>query len=284
MEDAHELVANTVKQNNSQTFWYLAQQHNFLGMKRESLVFVIFYSVKMEDAHELVANTVKHNNKARGLAVIISNDYMDQRSQKSFLYGAIEDAEAMSNTLKYLNFAVIDRRNDTEKETKKIIKEVASYPEYPSSYDCFIVVFSGHGTGKPSIMSCDDKEVDIKEHIIDPLDSTALKNHPKLIFIDACQASGHTDHSYELPADFLIAYSTRYGYKSFENEGGGIWMQRLAVELKTCSSSVVNAIAKVNNDVKAEVGANQIAIYRNTTVNINLGKKERRVSISILLN
>ena len=217
---------------------------------------------------ELIRQTVRANGDARGLAVIISNDYMNGISNQRRLYGAIKDAEAIRKTFEHLNFAVIVRSNATKVETRSLIIGVADYEHYPKKYDCFAVVFAGHGSGKPMILSSDDEEVDLNEELLQPLDSQPLRGIPKLIFIDACRIQGDEDRPLSVPDDFLVAYSTRYGHESTENEEGGIWMQKLAAELKTSSKSVPSIVTDVNKAVRS---ASQGAQLLNTNVDIHLG-------------
>ena len=219
--------------------------------------------------NELVKETVKDNDAARGLVIIISNDYMNGVSNQRRLYGAIKDADVIRETFKYLNFAIIDRRNATKVETQSLIIAVANYEHYPKKYDCFAVVFAGHGSGKPMILSSDDKEVDLNEELLKPLDSEPLHNIPKLIFIDACRShvEGDKDNPLIVKDDFLVAYSTRYGEAANEDRAGGIWMQKLAAELKSSPKSVPAIITDVNKAVRS---AKQGAQLINTTVDIQL--------------
>ena len=218
---------------------------------------------------KLITHTIKHNGEARGLAVIITNDYMNGISNQRRLYGAIKDAEAIRKTFEHLNFAIIDRRNATKVEMKSLIIAVAEYEHYPKKYDCFAVVFAGHGSGKPMILSSDDEEVDLNEELITPLDSEPLRGIPKLIFIDACRIKieGDTDNPLIVKDDFLVAYSTRYGEVANEDKAGGIWMQKLAAELRSSHKSVPCIIAEVNKAVRS---SNQGAQLINTTVSIEL--------------
>ena len=217
---------------------------------------------------ELIRQTVRANGDARGLAVIITNDYMNGISNQRRLYGAIKDAEAMRETFKSLNFAIIDRRNATKVEMKSLIIAVADYDYYPQKYDCFAIVFAGHGSGKPMILSSDDEEVDLNEELITPLDSEPLCGIPKLIFIDACRINvDDTDNPLIVKDDFLVAYSTRYGEAANEDKAGGIWMQKLAAELRSSQKSVPCIIAEVNKAVRS---AKQGAQLINTTVSIVL--------------
>ena len=194
---------------------------------------------------ELVRQKIANNVDARGLAVIIINDYMNS---------AVKDAMAIKETFKHLNFAVITRINATKAEIKALIASVASYLHYPKTYNCFAVVLSGHGNGNSMILSAHDEKVHLNKDIFQLLDSATLKGIPKLILIDACRVEGDEDdlllvdegHSLSLPKDFLIGYSPRYGHMSTE---GSLWMQILAAKLKTMANSVQTVLKYVNREV-----------------------------------
>ena len=222
---------------------------------------------------ELIRRKIKDENNAnaRGLAVIISNDHMNGISKTTHLLGAIKDAEVMEETFKHLNFAVITIKNATKKEIKALITRVASYLHYPKTYNCFAITFSGHGSGKPMILSAHDEEVHLNIDIFQPLDSDTLMGIPKLIFIDACRVESYEDHPLSVPDNFLVAYSTRYGQMATESEESGTWMQTLAAELKTSSKSVQSVIVDVNKAVaNSQQGAQQGPQLINTTVDICL--------------
>lgn len=194
--------------------------------------------------------------------------------EQNTLFGAIADSKTMVSTFKHLNFATIDRRNSKKNEMENLIRAISLYSKYPSTYNCFAIVFSGHGSSKRKIYSNDGEEMDIESTIIEPFGDkrSAIKDFPKLVFIDACRGErtrGLSKEELPKPVNFLIAYSVRYGYVSVETDKGGIWMQRLAAAIKdNTTSSIGDVVTGVNKQVVKD--GYELPEYHNTTVDIVL--------------
>lgn len=62
---------------------------------------------------DIVTDTVLKNENARGLAIIIHNDY-ENSQQYPALPGTAKDAEAMGHAFKHLRFATIELKNGTK--------------------------------------------------------------------------------------------------------------------------------------------------------------------------
>ena len=229
---------------------------------------------------ELVKSTVLEYDNARGLAIIICNSY-EQTEEHSTLCGTFEDGRAMESTFKHLGFATITRKNATEIEMCGVVQALATYHQYPDNYNCFVVVFSGHGSSDKKIVSNDGKFVDFQEAIIDrlhPDNSPLLCSSPRIILIDACRGNQELrargppvpEHKLDLsvPNDVFVAYSTMEGHQSYERTTGGVWMQELAKELRTSSESIGDVVANVNNRMKGK--GLQVPQTWNTTVRIIL--------------
>ena len=223
----------------------------------------------------------------RGLALIITNQYLDTSKPLRF---TIRDAEAMKKTMNSLKFATITLLNVTQQDTKGIIKAIAKYKKYPPSYKCFIVVFSGHGGQNNVLFSNDLEEVDINEDILQALGSMQspkqFSNSPKIVIIDACRGSKTkvvqgaakdliTDDAQmkdvpEPPSNVLAAFSTTQDYQAFGGSDGSIWLQTLATVLESSRKSIGDTIAGANKIIRRKYGKWQDPQIRLTTVNIVL--------------
>lgn len=121
---------------------------------------------------EVLQNAVLKRSNARGLAVIMCNDYKGTKFEN--LCGTFEDGRAMESTFKYLGFATITLQNTTADKMCGIIKALATHDPYPKGYNCFVVVFSGHGDINKTIVSNDGQRVNIEEDIIQPRSSISF--------------------------------------------------------------------------------------------------------------
>ena len=228
---------------------------------------------------QLIKKAIDCNPNARGLACIISNDYFGCDGQDN-LIGAGGDSKQMEEAFSHLNFVTIVLRNARKDQMEDLIKAIALYQEYPEKFDCFGIVFSGHGGSKRILISNDNKEMDLEDVMIKPFDNkeSHIGRFPKLLFIDACRGGrtkGTSNNELSKPANFLIAYSTRYGYPSFGDNKGSFWILKLAAALKAnTTKSIGDVVTSVNKEV-ADEGAEEPEYY-NTTVNIVLSSNAGR--------
>ena len=222
----------------------------------------------------------EQNFKARGLAVVIYNSY-ENCPDTNTLPGATKDGEAMINTFKSLQFAVLDKQNATRDDVLGIFQAVASYADYPVDYECFAIVFAGHGK-KDSILLAIDGEFNFEEVIVKRLNkhlhpfdiSDRITRVPIIAFIDACRGSmiprdaSARLNERDIPKNMMLNYSTREEDKSYENPNrGGFWMQEIAKDLRTKNKPVSVIVAGVSKKMKKQ---NPISI--NTDVDIILYK------------
>ena len=203
---------------------------------------------------------------ANGLAIIISNDYIELKEIES-LTGTAVDAKHMMDTFTALNFATYYQKNISKEKLMDVVRSAASYGEYPASYRRIIVVFSGHGTNE-QVFTQEGKRVEINDMLrpFHPERAPILGNIPKLFFIDACRGEktnpgvyvsrgGELVSTLQVPkqGNFLIAYSTMPEYQSYEVKGqGGIWITALAKKLKEENASVLDILTKVNKEMVCE--------------------------------
>ena len=211
----------------------------------------------------MVEITVKKNPNARGIAVIICNDYINGISKKMPLHGSRVDAEAMESTFKHIRLATIRKDNAMRDLTVGLIQKVATY-EFPECYKFIVVVFAGHANGKPAIVSGDDKNVYLNENVISPLDSDTLEGKRKLIFIGGCRDRERDDKPLRVPSKVVVAFSTGYGQWSADSNDGCAWLKPLAEEIKVSSKTIGEILGKVNEDVKTITSQNAQVIGSST--------------------
>ena len=220
----------------------------------------------MED---LVEKKVKWKAEARGFALILCNDYLLVDKRKS-LYGALEDARKMESTFNDINFAIIRKDNATRDVVISLIRKVTSY-KFPDNYESIVVIFSGHGNGKPAIISSDDKELNLNTEIIEPLGvSETLEKKNKMVFISACRDKRTDDEPLDVQNKVLVAFPTKYGTGAAEDDNGCPWMQRLADEIRISPLTIEQVLIKISQEVKEVSG--QDSQYLNTSVNYCLGE------------
>lgn len=227
-----------------------------------------------------VLGLVNNNQGARGVAVIICNDYEGCSARYPKLNGTKKDAEAMEKALQHLKFLTIVKRNITEDEICALVRAVASCREYPRGYNCIVVVFAGHGIENKLIVSSDEKEVNLQEALINPFNpknSPFIKNIPKIVLIDACrgalQPRGSSNTDLSVPTNVLVAFSTMDGYKAYEAGYGGIWMQKLAAKLIVSTKSIGDTIIEVNKEINYSHPGLQEPQIHTGTVDIVLSGK-----------
>ncbi len=234
----------------------------------------------------VTATIIKQNVDARGLAIIVTNDYQQRISQNnlSSLSGTIIDGKNMKESFLKLRFAVQWEHNINQQRFMELIHEASNFPDFHrcKNYQCIVFVFSGHGDLGDIVYLQDGSEVSIGEGIIKPFlpkTSPHIGQFQKLFFFDACrgkqeskpvsvpkgsQPRGKCDDSLafdsrgglsidriRVPGEggFLVAYSTMSNCLAWEERKGGAWLQRLAREITINTSSIEDVLTKVNNDM-----------------------------------
>ncbi|XP_061176327.1 uncharacterized protein LOC133185241 [Saccostrea echinata] len=137
----------------------------------------------------------KVNRRYQGIALVISNFTSGPYMRK----GADIDLKYMKKTFKRLGFKVDCHENLT---TSKFVSLLNSYSKDKSLnvYDCFVFAISSHGIEREvkkkdqvvhhhAIQMFDDEYFDTQEVLdhFSPKACKALKNKPKLFFIQACR-------------------------------------------------------------------------------------------------
>ena len=208
---------------------------------------------------------VQANPTANGLAIIVSNDYTPLPDLES-LTGTYKDALHMKATFEILKFGVLHKHNINKVEFLDLMSQTANFTCYPESYKRVAIVFSGHGANNYQLYMQDGNLIRMEEifYPFFPERAPLIGSIPKLFFIDACRGEGDNPgvmvprggeevimSKVPQQSNFLVAYSTIPGYKSYEARGvGGIWLTKLADELKKKDASVLDILTKVNKKMK----------------------------------
>ena len=215
--------------------------------------------------------------EAVGLAVIITNDYKDNRHYSN-LEATESDGAAMAAAFTELGYATIRKHNITAPILTSILRK-ASNIRYPQSCKRIAFVFAGHGRDEPgsgaTTLIMNDGEnmaIDFIVETLSPHDTNnTIGNKVRMFFIDACRGDGK-DEGKLIPrggdfidkqrlssnaANYLLCFSTLAGYQSYEvkeNGGGsrGLWLPRVARNLTTCDDSICDILVKVNTELLTE--------------------------------
>ena len=192
---------------------------------------------------------------ARGLAVIVTNDY-DKRPKNYPPLPCHKDGEEMRQTFEdTFGFARFWKKNATAEEIKQIAKELADI-DYSDSYKFIVFAYSGHGEKGPLFVANDGETVDVNRDIIDlfePYKVPKNKHITKLFFLDACRGDERMERAVAKGGElgnYLIGYSTMPDYVAWATSSGSVWTRLLAKKLREKKDSVQNILAEVREECK----------------------------------
>ena len=187
-----------------------------------------------------ISECVVGNPTARGLGIIITNDYSQT------LLGTCKDGYNLLETLIHSDFIVLWLHNINNQTISDVMDEVKSLEEHESrefiqKYECILFAFSGHGLNNKYIMMQDNSIVNIETDILEPLLPSSIRKFgevPKVLLIDASRGSSVTATvstkfaldvitKETIPAEgnYLLACATMPGHYSFMYTKGSAWMR-----------------------------------------------------------
>lgn len=237
-----------------------------------------------------LTGTIKAHTCARGLAIVVTNDYGTPQSQGDKLtpiLGTVKDGENMRQAFRNIGFAVHWEKNININRFQQLMCEAKHFTGYSKlkNYKCIAFVFSGHGKSGDYIYMQDGQLVCIGKNIIEPFfpeNCSSMGKFPKLFFFDACrgeknmqgvlvpkgQAAKGERIDYEFrgvqkvemklvppKGNFLVAYSTMPDYRSWEHpDEGGAWLKKLADKIQTSQSSIEDTLTEVNGELVEREG------------------------------
>ena len=194
---------------------------------------------------------VDKNPGARGIAVVITNDYDNCPDKRWWPLPCHKDGEQMSTTFKdEFGFAFLWKKNATAEEIKALATQTANC-DYPESYKFVVFAYSGHGEIGPLLVANDGNKVIVNSDIVDVFEPSRVpknKHITKLFFFDSCR--GKEEMEKAIPkggerGNYLIAFSTIKEYRSVAYPSGSLWMSLVAKRLRENRDSVQNILAEV---------------------------------------
>lgn len=213
-------------------------------------------------AHTVFEALTGDHPEAKGLALIISNDYKGvQDGSLRYLQGAESDSKEIAASFLFLKFVVHHIHNKPLGALMDTL-HAASRHHYPKTYKRLAIVFSGHGT-KGHVYARDGTSLKLEDmfEFFSNSQVSHLRDVVKMFFIDACQGhernvgvmvprGGELAMTKLVPhgANTLVAYSTIENYMSYETVKGGMWMSRLAQKLRT-NSSICDILTNINSEL-----------------------------------
>ena len=194
-----------------------------------------------------VKNLFSKQSSACGLALFIG--CMNSSDPKQdFLPGVERDLDLLRETFRQIGFDTIEMRDPDGEDIIAVLKTIAD--NFSGRYESLVVTFSGHGD--QTRLFSKSKPLDLMSDVVQPLISINPLV-PKLFFVDACRGDKidgvgvvyKIDKSARIKArggeeeirlprngNYLLAYSTLPGMKSFEDYSrGSFWMNILCEKL-----------------------------------------------------
>ena len=211
----------------------------------------------------------------RQIALCIGNDnYQDSCLKK--LTCAVNDATAISEKLRQLNYDVYLKVNLNSEEMHRTIDE---FEGMLPGYDVALFYFAGHGfeiEGENLLMPIDTKEGENKykkwialtlNTVIDALEGKSIENNvkTKIIILDACRQSlgargGNKGFAPVFaPVGTIIAFSTSPGQLAIEYNGHGRYTDALIKYLDIPRIPIENMFKHVRELVAAQSSGDQIS-------------------------
>ncbi|XP_051160538.1 uncharacterized protein LOC127281088 [Leptopilina boulardi] len=264
-----------------------------------------------KDAHWY---NMKHEN--RGKCVIFNHEDYDEDFEFDKREGSAKDVEIIQISFGNLGFTVETHNNLTYYDIKHVLKNLQE--EDHSKNDCICIFVLSHGLEKNLLCAYD---------VAYPLDKIwkpftgdkceSLAGKPKLFFFQACRGdnfdlgftfSGSSDSSetdssaasYKIPnhADFLFAYSTVQGFRSWRNPEDGSWYIQslckiinnygdkvaLAKMMTMTLRKVATEYSSLPSDNATEKHQKQMPVFTTTLLkNLRLTKKNISSSLEEML-
>ncbi|CAI9741476.1 caspase-7-like [Octopus vulgaris] len=193
-------------------------------------------------------------NKQHGRVVLINNLEFDDESTYKKRLGSEKDVEGITELFKAFNFDIRPHSNKTAEEMRRIIEEAAS--ESTASEDCFVMFLMSHGT-VGNIIGTDGKELSYSTINTILEDSPQLKDKPKLIYVNTCQASSEKEvvEQYFGVADLHVTFATvpeNFAYRS-KKKGSLFIISLLKVYENNKSKCDISSLSvKINAQVSKE--------------------------------
>ncbi|XP_032301875.1 caspase-8-like isoform X2 [Coturnix japonica] len=228
----------------------------------------------------------KMTSRPRGVCLILNNhnfakarEAVPELRKMKNRNGTDIDAEALKKVFSNLHFTVVEYRDCTAEEIRKIVSKYRCMDH--NNKDCFVCCILSHGK-KGIIYGVDGQEVPIQELTTSftGQNCQSLAGKPKVFFVQACQGdayqkgvtvetdSGEQDYSLEADArfqldcipseaDFLLGMATLQDYVSYRSTSQGTWyIQSLCQHLEnSCprGEDILTILTAVNQEVSSKI-------------------------------
>ncbi|GAB1600383.1 caspase-3-like [Argonauta hians] len=149
----------------------------------------------------------KMDNPKRGFALIVNNEFI---STGPGAHSSKKDVFSLVETLKYLGFIVVNRKNLRVVDTRQIFTDISRMDHSNcDSFICFILTVGSH----PTTIQCSDGTIALSDLlcVFRPNKCSTLIEKPKLFFIQTASpfvsstnsTPFNIDHNHKVPMVFL---------------------------------------------------------------------------------
>ncbi|CAI9741485.1 caspase-8-like [Octopus vulgaris] len=192
--------------------------------------------------------------KPHGRVILINNVKFPVGSKYNEKLGSEKDVEGIRELFKAFNFDVQLYSNKTAEEMKRIIEKASQ--ESTAREDCFVMFLMSHGV-RGSIIGTDGKELSYSTINTILKESYELKDKPKLIYVNTCQAYFEKEDvaQYFNVADLHVTFATvpeSFAYRS-RKKGSLFIISLLKVYENNKSKCDISSLSvKINSQVSKE--------------------------------
>ncbi|XP_071176331.1 uncharacterized protein [Mytilus edulis] len=219
-----------------------------------------------------------------GIAVVINNTEFDRNLNLSDRVGSDVDADSLFKGFQKLGFKTERLNNASKKDMEKKFDEIKEDKKSLQETDCLIVALMTHGNEEGVFLTDTSIKMTTFLSYFNAESCKELQMKPKIFIIQACRGTGlgggvemevvkdpnQADaggiyHDYDqtygeqirIPnvADFLVVYSTSFGYTAFRTtESGSPFVHHLSKELMNISKddNFFQVLTRVNKKVGME--------------------------------
>lgn len=194
-------------------------------------------------------------------------------------------------------FIAIWRHNVNQQVIANILSEIKDLQSHANrhliqNYECILFAFSGHGLNNRFIVMQTGQQVDVQNDILNPLLPSSIPKFgkvPKILLIDACRGGNTTDTvstkshlalitKDTIPAtgNYLLACATMpWHYSYMDRERGSIWMQEVALRLRTSLKTIGDVLIDVNIELLKRADKGEILFQQTEIYTLGLAKEVR---------
>ncbi|XP_052832960.1 caspase-7-like [Octopus bimaculoides] len=202
--------------------------------------------------------------KPHGRVILINNVKFDDAKYPERL-GSEKDVEGITKLFTAFNFDVQLYSNKTAEEMEDVILKEAA--ESTAREDCFVMFLMSHGV-LGNIVGTDGEKLPYSTINTILQDSSQLKNKPKLIYVNACEANSDKegkDGYFDAP-DLYVFFSTVPGRLSYRTRDKGSYFIESLIsvyernkercDIFALSDQIISQVSKKNEENSKEIYQN----------------------------